>query len=422
MPWIMALILLSMLWVYQVFTPKDLLQMSMAPNLAQLNASIRNLRTDDLIIQVVNSEHQPISGAAVKLEQTSHHFEFGTALSTEMFQGTANRQNQGKYLEVAKELFNASVHENAFKWYATEPVKGQVSYADADNILNWSKSNHLKMRGHALFWAGEEWNQPWVKSLSKRELWHAVENRATEVCTRYRDYISEYDVLNEMLHGDFFEKKLGHKIVKNMFQWCQAAAPNATLYVNDYDILNGKALSRYVSQIHSLLNQGIPIAGIGVQGHIREDISRVQVQKSLDTLAKIGLPIKITEFDVVANTEQEQARILSDVYRVAFAHPAVTGILMWGFWEGAHWEPQAALFRANWEPKPIAQAYMDLVHHEWWTKNQAFTDKKGEVVTRAFFGNYRATVSLGNWTTEQSLSFLPSERKPKVVKIVAKSA
>lgn len=38
---------------------------------------------------------------------------------------------------------------------------------------------------------------------------------------------------------------------------------------------------------------------------------------------------------------------------------------MWGFWEGAHWEPKTALFKRNWQPLPIAQAYLDLVYNKW---------------------------------------------------------
>lgn len=391
-----------------------------APNTStHLNANIRNLRTGDLIIKVVDQSQQPVVGAAVKLEQTSHHFEFGTALGTEMFSDTVNKLDQAQYLELAKELFNASVHENALKWDNTEPAKGQVSYANTDRILNWSKSNRLKIRGHTLFWEVEKYNQAWLKALSKEELRRAVQNRAIEICTRYRGRITEYDVLNEMLHGDFFQKKLGEGIVKDMFRWCHIADPSARLYVNDYNILNGQELDRYVNQIRSLLKRGVPVGGIGVQGHIRENISAARVQHSLDTLAKFGLPIKITEFDVVADTEESQALILTDVYRVAFAHPAVKGILMWGFWEGAHWEPKAALFRKNWEPKPAAKVYRDLVYNQWWTKINAFTDKPGEVRTRAFFGGYRVTVGAGNWVSEQTFTFSPGEKTPRVITIVA---
>ena len=202
-----------------------------------------------------------------------------------------------------------------------------------------------------------------------------------------------------------------------MFAACQQANPAAILYVNDYDILTGKLLDPYVQQIRSLLDQGVAIGGIGVQGHIRQPITPQQVQKSLDTLAQFHLPIKITELDVVAATEAEQAQILTDVLRVAFAHPAVQGIYQWGFWEGAHWEPKAALLNKNFQPRPAGTAYQTLVHQQWWTQATGKTDPQGHWQTQAFFGDYEAIVTLNNQTVRQTFSTSPLKGQPQVVTI-----
>lgn len=376
-----------------------------------LDARIRQLRTGDLVVRVVAADGRAIANATVNVEQTAHHFPFGTALSTEMFQPRANPADQQRYLDLARRLFNASVHENALKWYATEPTKGQVSYADADRILQWSDQNGLKMRGHTLFWAVDKWQQSWVKALNHQELRQAVQQRTVEICTRYKGRISEYDVMNEMLHGDFYQQRLGEQIVDDIFKWCKQADPNVRLYVNDYNILNGRALDRYVEQIRALLKRGVPLGGIGAQGHIREAITADRIQKSLDTLAQFGLPIKVTEFDAVGS-EAEKARILSDVYRVAFAHPAVAGIFMWGFWEGAHWEPPAALFKRDFQPTPAALVYQDLVFKQWWTQVSGQTNANGQFSTRAFFGRFRVTVRVGDRIVQQSFAFTPENKAP----------
>lgn len=135
-------------------------------------------------------------------------------------------------------------------------------------------------------------------------------------------------------------------------------------------------------------------------------------------MAQFGLPIKITEFDVIAPTEAEKARILTDVYRVAFAHPAVDGILMWGFWEGAHWAPKAALFKKDWEPLPIAKAYLDLVYNQWWTKLDGFTNKVGELPVGAFFGEYILSIDTGNKVSSLCFTLSPGEKTPKEIVIV----
>ncbi|WP_230966656.1 endo-1,4-beta-xylanase [Nostoc commune] len=372
-----------------------------------------------MVIQVVNSKQQPVSGVEVKVEQVAHEFEFGTALSTQMFAQGANPNDQAQYFNLSRQLFNATVHENALKWYATEEKRGHVNYADADRILSWSEAHSLPLRGHTLFWEVEKWNQPWLKSLSKEELRLAVERRATEICDRYRGRIYEYDVLNEMLHGDFFRQRLGEDIVKTMFERCHAADPNAVLYVNDYNILNGRRLDDYVQQIRLLLAQGVPVGGIGIQAHIlRENITPAQIQHSLDTLAQFNLPIKITEFSTVANTEQEQAKILLHLYQIAFAHPMVKGILMWGFWEKAHWVPQAAIFDRNFQPKLAAKVYKELVFQQWWTRSSGITNQNGQFSTRAFFGQYRVTVKGWNSSKTHLFSFQSQINQSRVLKLV----
>ncbi len=413
-----TVILLMGLWACRFINSHHVSSVSATNSATFLDENIRNLRTGDLVIKIFDSQKQPLNNIQVQLQQISHEFEFGTALSTEMFSANTDSTEQRKYLQLVKKLFNATVHENALKWYSTEPNQGQINYADADRILEWSEKNNLTMRGHTLFWAPKRWNQDWLQNLSVRDLRLVVQKRAIQTCQRYRGRIAEYDVLNEMLHGDFFQTKLGQKIVPAMFSWCQASDPSAALYVNDFNILNGEQLDNYVTLMRSLLDQGIPIGGIGVQGHIRQSISAARIKESLDTLAQFNLPIKITEFDAVADTEEGKARVLEDIYRTAFAHPAVTGIYMWGFWAGAHWEPKAAIFDKNWQPLPAAKAYQKLVYDQWWTQTNQPTDETGEIKVRAFFGDYQVTVNSGNRTLQSQFTLSAQEKLPKIVEIM----
>ena len=380
------------------------------PTINQLDERIRKIRMGDLQIRVINSKRSPIANAEVTIEQMSNAFQFGTSLRTEMFSDNVEKSDQKKYLQIAKELANSSVHEDALKWYSTESDRGQINYIDADRILAWSDRNYpLPMRGHNLFWEVERWSQPWLKQLSNDDLRQAVYNRATDICTRYRGRIVEYDVLNEMLHGNFFRSRLGDRIVDDMFARCAKADPQARLYLNEYDILNGKLVDAYAKQIRTLLDRGVPVGGIGIQAHIRENISIGTMQSSIDTLAKLGLPIKITEVSVVADTEDRKAQVLTDLYRVAFANPAVKGITLWGFWEGAAWEPKTALYDRQFKPLPAAISYRKLVLDQWQTNTIGKTgnsgDRTGLYSTRAFFGTYQVTVKKGDRSIQKMIIF-----------------
>src|SRR5690606_1885169 len=84
-----------------------------------------------------------------------------------------------------------------------------------------------------------------------------------------------------------------------MAEWALVGDPDAKLWLNDYDILTGNRLADYMAQIRRFLAQGVPIAGIGVQGHLHGDtFDREVTRRSLDSLAVFGLPIRITEFNM----------------------------------------------------------------------------------------------------------------------------
>jgi GH35 family endo-1,4-beta-xylanase len=306
------------------------------------------------------------------------------------------------------ENFNSAVTENAVKWPSMEPRKGEVSYAEVDTILKWTEENQLPLRAHNLFWGISQFIQPWVKALSDEELRETIRNRAVAVTSRYKGRFAEYDLNNEMIHGNYYEERLGPEITKQMAEWAHQGDPGAKLYLNDYDILTGNKLPEYMAQIRNFLKQGIPIAGIGVQGHLHsETFDRQALRNALDSLAIFHLPIRITEFNMpgqrssfykdrnlVMTPEQEKvnAKELVDYYRICFAHPAVEGMLMWGFWEGANWIPSSSLYRRDWSITETGKAYRDLIFKDWWTRESGKAGKDKTFTVQAFFGKYKITV------------------------------
>jgi hypothetical protein len=87
-------------------------------------------------------------------------------------------------------------------------------------------------------------------------------------------------------------------------------------------------------------------------------------------------------------------------YRICFAHPAVHGILMWGFWEGANWIPVSSLYKRDWTPTPAAHAYRDLIFRQWWTAWTGAADSNGVCRVPAFFGKHRLTADGAEKTVE----------------------
>jgi GH35 family endo-1,4-beta-xylanase len=235
---------------------------------------------------------------------------------------------------------------------------------------------------------------PWLRDLDDDELHAAVVRRALDVTRHFKGRIGEFDLNNEMINGDFFRRRLGYGIVSEMAWLAKVGNPDAVLFVNDYGILtdNGFNARSYLEQIRKLLARGVPVGGIGCQGHPGTEpvipMSARHVQRWLDSLSQFGLPVKITEALFIAEDENKKAREFQRIFPIYFAHPCVEAILVWGFWEGDMWKPEAAMWKKDWTPNPIALAYRDLVFGKWWTNASGKADKNGEFKTRAFYGEY----------------------------------
>ena len=368
-----------------------------------LEKAIESLRKGSLLIK-----GEP--DATVKVEQLKHEFWFGCAISSQVFAQNSkiSEYDIKMYKEKFLENFNSAVTENAVKWASMEGKRGQIDYTTADNILDWTEENNIPCRGHNLYWGINRFVQTWVKELNEEELRQAVEKRGNETARHYKGRFVEYDLNNEMVHGNYYAEKLGDGITKQMAGWVIEGDENAKLWLNDYDILTGNRLDDFLKHIRKLLEEGVPIVGIGVQGHLHNDsFSREKLKESLDSLAQFGLPIRITEFNMpgqrskfygdkslkmTESDELHKAKNITDYYRICFAHPAVEGILMWGFWEGLNWIKVSSLYNQDWSPTPALKAYQELIFNEWNTTLSVTLDENGEATVGAFYGDYKLTV------------------------------
>ena len=357
-------------------------------------------------------------GVEIKIEQVSHEFWFGCAISNGVFGRSMSEEDKTLYKEKFLENFNSAVTENAVKWGNMERRKGEVNYSVVDAMLSWTEENNIPLRGHNIFWGVPKFVQPWLKDMNDAELKQTLQNRAESVATRYKGRFVEYDLNNEMVHGNYYEDRLGPLITKQMAQWTRNGDPEIKLFLNDYDILTGNKLPEYLAQIRLLQKQGVEINGIGVQGHLHaETFDRKELKNALDSLAQFGVPIRITEFNfpgqrskfhkekIKTMTPEEEllnANELVDYYKICFAHPAVDGILMWGFWEGANWIPASSMYKRDWTITKAGEAYQKIIFNEWWTKDKGTVSNTGKYAIQAFYGKYN--VSANGVTKEVDLT------------------
>lgn len=341
------------------------------------------IRKRNVTLKFVASEPSSLVGAFVKIRQTQNSFPIGSCMER------SNIENED-FVDFFSKNFNWAVFGNELKWYWTEPQRGNLNYKDADDMLSFCTSRNIQLRGHCIFWEVEDAVQSWIRSLSKDDMMSAVQNRLTSLLNRYKGKFKHYDVNNEMLHGSFFQDHLGKDIRANMFKIANQLDPSATLFVNDYHIEDGcdtrSSPEKYIQHILDLQEQGAPVGGIGLQGHIENPIGAI-VCSALDKLGILGLPIWFTEVDISSDNEYVRADDLEVMLREAFAHPAVEGVMFWGFWELFMSRTNGHLVNAEGDVNEAGKRYLAL-KQEWLTRAHGHVNEQGEFEFRGFHGSY----------------------------------
>lgn len=323
----------------------------------------------------------------VKVRQILNDFPIGSCINR------TNIDNED-FVDFFVQHFNWAVFGNELKWYWTEPQKGNFNYNDADEMLDLCQKYKIDIRGHCIFWEVDSNVQQWIKSLNKNDLMTAVQNRLTGLLTRYKGKFKHYDVNNEMLHGSFYKDRLGKDIRANMFKTAHQLDPSATLFVNDYHVEDGcdtnSSPEKYIQQIIDLQDQGAPVGGIGIQGHIDSPVGPI-VCSALDKLGSLGLPIWFTELDVSSTNEYVRGDDLEVMLREAMAHPAVDGVMLWGFWELFMSRDNSHLVNAEGDVNEAGKRFIAL-KQEWLSHSHGHADEKGEFNFRGFSGTYNVEV------------------------------
>ncbi|XP_028556149.1 endo-1,4-beta-xylanase 1 [Dendrobium catenatum] len=364
-----------------------------------LKKHTNKVRKRDVILKISGSNAKDLLGTTVNVRQIKNTFPIGSCISR------MNIDNED-YVNFFVNNFNWGVFGNELKWYWTESQQGILNYTDADELLDFCNTNGIDVRGHCIFWEVESAVQPWVKALSTNDLVTAVQSRITSLMLRYKGKFKHYDVNNEMLHGSFYQDRLGKDIRANMFKTASQLDASPKLFVNDYHIEDATdtraSPEKYIQQILDLQEQGAAVTGIGVQGHIDKPVGPI-VSQALDKLGVLGLPIWFTELDVSAENEYVRADDLEVMLREAYAHPSVEGIMLWGFWELFMSRENAHLVNAEGDLNEAGKRLLSL-KEEWLSHAYGKTDDLGEFKFRGFHGTYSVDVITSGKKISQTFS------------------
>ena len=369
-------------------------------------ARIERIRTASLEIRVTDRAGQPVRGAQVEARLVRPDFLFGSCVDARLL--GAESPEAEAYRAKVLELFNTVTIDNGLKW--PRWGAGPTARVEALRAVEWINAHGLRLRGHTLVWPGWKFTPRAVVDRPDRAtaLPGLIDAHIRDVVTATAGRIDAWDVVNEPVHERDYFASMPESRIAEWFKLARASDPRPQLFINEYGMLNSRdspaMIEKYLALIDRLRAVDAPIEGVGVQGHVGRQVrAPIDVLADLDMLARAKLPIHITEFDVATPDEELQADYTRDFLIACYSHPAVTGFIMWGFWQPRHWKPDAALYRADWSEKPNGALWRDLVLREWRTRAAGRTDADGALVLRGHLGRYEISVSRAGSRAERAV-------------------
>lgn len=237
-------------------------------------------------------------------EALADKFLIGTALNARQIAGYHPEE-----LAVVRENFNSIVAENCMKSERLVANQDVYDFTTSDKFVNFGIENNMVVHGHTLIWHSQtpKWffKDSLDQEITREELIQRMKNHIHTVVTRYKGKIKTWDVVNEAVLDDGTLRKskfynlLGEDFIKMAFEFAHEADPEAELYYNDYSTALPEKREGIVRMVKKLQEQGVPIHGIGMQGHVGMDYPELkEFEKSITAFANLGLKVSITEFDI----------------------------------------------------------------------------------------------------------------------------
>lgn len=226
-------------------------------------------------------------------------------------------------IELIKKEFNSITAENDMKPGELHPAEGVWNWERGDKIADFCRKNGIKLRGHCLVWHSQfcDWmfNDKNGKPVSKEVFYSRLRDHIHQVVNRYKDVVYAWDVVNEAMSdagrgwrghepNPYRESKLyklcGDEFIAKAFEYAHEADPDAILFYNDYNAATPIKRDRIYNMVKKMQDAGVPITGIGMQGHYNiYGPSEEDVDSALTKYSKLVDHIHITELDIRCNEE-----------------------------------------------------------------------------------------------------------------------
>jgi len=231
-------------------------------------------------------------------------FFIGTAIGTRNMQ-----ESRPEYLALLAREFNAITMENNMKWGVVHPDENTWNWEVPDKFVDFGQKHGMYILGHNLVWHSQMARDGFVdkdgRELSRDAMLKRMQNHIATLVGRYKGRVTAWDAVNEAVDEDRGWRRsrwfniIGEEFMDYAFNYAHEVDPKAELLYNDYNMHNPGKRRFVVDWVEGAKKRGIPITGIGMQGHVGLDYPDIgEFEKSIAAYAGTGMQLHITEMDI----------------------------------------------------------------------------------------------------------------------------
>ncbi|KAH9520346.1 hypothetical protein Btru_060574 [Bulinus truncatus] len=353
---------------------------------------IEKIRKSNIHFNVHVASNFNVNDLKVQIDHTKHLFGFGTQIRSDYIVNPDYRQLQN----ILYHMFNFATIEE-YKWTYNRGTRENPDFTMAIAATDELRKNGLNVRGHCMFWAVGGATQPnYVTAMSGQALKDTVDEHIRYMTGITKGKLSHWDVNNELLHGDFYERSTrDDHYTQHMFQLVHSLDPTPKLFLNDYGVVaSGEYTLAYLSQIQRFKSANVGLGGVGVQSHMPgyTKPNPTVLKHRLDILAQAGVPMWATEMDMETHDETTRADWYEIIWRVFFSHPGVDGLVFWGVWDHDKSPDYGLIHGYTYTLDKAGQRFLQLTKQEWSTHVNRSLSAGTNFNIRGFQGDYDVVV------------------------------
>ena len=350
--------------------------------------SSAGIKTNEVILNYFN-HYIPEAADTTKPDEVADLPSLKEIYKDDFLVGTIYAENSLTDQDIAlmDSQFNVITPENIMKPEGMQNVEGTFTYDTSDKMIAFAKEHNLLVAGHTLAW--HQQSPVWMaKDVTREKAIEQLKSHITNVAGHYKGDVISWDVVNEAIEdnrplpkdGDWTKclrhspwyNAIGPDYIALAFQFAKEANPDCKLYYNDYNLETPQKADVAYAMIKDLISQGVPIEGVGIQGHYQTGTAIGGLDYAIQQFGNLDVEISVTELDVTYSKTVdgkmpeegyiEQAITYAQIFKVLKANQdKIARVTFWGTIDSQSWRGEMfpCMFDSNYKPKEAFYAVVD---------------------------------------------------------------